>query len=108
MNSAASRVAWASAADISLLAWLNQAEAGDIIEYHRGVLALDRSFPSDPRTEDDCIALDRVAHLAMRLSDRGFVDLVQRRVDGEQFAYLAIARQRDGRLAQFLKAEWRA
>ena len=33
-------------ADVSLLAWLNQADPGDTIEYHRGFLVLDRSVRS--------------------------------------------------------------
>ncbi|MGB6538634.1 MAG: hypothetical protein WBF58_22045 [Xanthobacteraceae bacterium] len=105
MNAAVLHGMSAPAADIGLLAWLNQAEPGDIIEYHRGFLALDRSFSSPTLTEDDRIVLDRMASLAMRLSDGGLVHLVQRRVASERFAYLAVARRRDCSLAQFLEAE---
>lgn len=106
MNAAAaSLAASAPAADIGLLAWLNQAEPGDVMEYHRGFLALDRSFASEARTEDERLALNQIASLAMRLSDRGLINLVQRRVGDERFAYLAIARQRDCGLSQFLDAE---
>jgi len=91
--------------DISLLAWLNQANPGDVLEYHRGFLALDRSHHSSLLREDDRQVLCRVANLAMRLSDRGLVDLVQRRVTGDCFSYLAIARSRDCELSRFLDAE---
>ena len=66
--------------DVGLLAWLNQAEPGDALEYHRGLLALDRSRQSSALREDDRQALCRLASLAMRLSDRGLIDLVQRRI----------------------------
>jgi hypothetical protein len=91
--------------DIGLLAWLNQAEPGDVLEYHRGFLALDRSHHSSLLREDDRQVLCRLANLAIRLSDRGLVDLVQRRVAGDCFSYLAIARNRNCELSQFLDAE---
>ena len=91
--------------DIGLLAWLNQAEPGDALEYHRGLLALDRSHQSSALSEDDRQALSRLASLAMRLSDRGLIDLVQRRICPDCFSYIAIARKRDCDLSQFLDAE---
>jgi hypothetical protein len=94
--------------EIALLAWLSQAEPGDIVEYHRGYLALDRTFRSAELKEVDRIALDRMASLALRLSDYGLIDLVQRRLDGEQFAYLAVARSPQFSLSQFLEVEGRA
>jgi hypothetical protein len=92
-------------ADIGLLAWLNQAEPGDALEYHRGFLALDRSHHSSGMSEDERQALGRLASLAWRLSDRGLVDLVQRRIRPDCFSYIAIARKRDCDLSQFLDAE---
>lgn len=94
-----------AAADIGLLAWLNQAAPGEALEYHRGFLALDRSVRSAALSEDNRIALCRMASLAMRLSDRGLVDLVQRRIARDYFGYLAIARSRDCELSQFLGTE---
>jgi hypothetical protein len=91
--------------DIGLLAWLNQANPGDVLEYHRGFLALDRSHHSSLLREDDRQVLCRVANIAMRLSDRGLVDLVQRRIARDCFSYLAVARSRDCELSQFLDAE---
>ena len=94
-----------AAADIGLLAWLNQAEPGDALEYHRGFLALDRSFRSPALSDDDRIALCQTASLAMRLANRDLVDLVQRRIARDCFSYLAVARSRDCELSHFLEAE---
>ena len=94
-----------ASADIGLLAWLNQAEPGDALEYHRGFLALDRSIRTAAMSEDDRIALCQTASLAMRLANRGLVDLVQRRIARDCFSYLAIARSRNCDLSQFLEAE---
>jgi hypothetical protein len=80
--------------DIGLLAWLNQAEPADAIEYYRGFLALDRSRQSSALSEGDRQALCRLASLAMRLADQSLVHLVQRRICRDRFSYLAIARQR--------------
>ena len=93
-----------ASADIGLLAWLNQAKPGDALEYHRGFLALDRSGQS-PASDDDRIALGQLASLAMRLANRGLVDLAQRRIALDCFSYLAIARSRNCELSQFLDAE---
>jgi hypothetical protein len=94
-----------ASADIGLLAWLNQAEPGDALEYHRGFLVLDCSRQSRALREDDRQALCRLASLAMRLSDRGLIDLVQRRIRPDCFSYIAIARSRDCDLSRFLDAE---
>ena len=80
--------------EIDLLAWLGQAAVGDILEYHRGFLALDRSSCGDPTGEHDRIALGRVAICALRLADRGLVHLLQRRLCSDRFSYLAVARPR--------------
>ena len=80
--------------EIDLLAWLGQAEAGDVLEYHQGFLALDRSTRKDSVKERERAALGRVADQAMRLAEHGLVHLLQRRVRDERFSYLAIARPR--------------
>jgi hypothetical protein len=80
--------------EIDLLAWLGQATVGDIVEYHQGFLALDRSSCGDPRSGHDRMALGRVAICALRLADRGFVHLIQRRLCSDRFSYLAVARPR--------------
>jgi hypothetical protein len=80
--------------EIDLLAWLGQAKAGDVLEYHQGFLALDRSSRKDSVKERERAALGRVASQAMRLAEHGLVHLLQRRVGSEHFSYLAIARPR--------------
>jgi hypothetical protein len=103
--SAVSRSVASVSADIGLLAWLNQTEPGDALEYHRGFLALDRSVRTPAMSEDDRIALCQMANLAMRLANRGLIDFVQRRIARDCFSYLAVARSRDCELSQFLEAE---
>ena len=78
--------------EIDLLAWVGQASPGDILEYHQGFLALDRT--SHGHKERDRAALGQVASQAMRLAEHGLVHLLQRRVCSERFSYLAIARPR--------------
>ena len=80
--------------EIDLLAWVGQAAAGDIHEYHQGFLALDRSSHGDAFRERERAALGRVADQAMRLAEHGLVHLLQRRIRPECFSYLAIARPR--------------
>jgi hypothetical protein len=91
--------------DIGLLAWLNQAEPGDAIEYHRGFLTVDRARETSKLVEDDRQVLCRIANLALRLSNVGLIHLVQRRIKPDCFSYIAIARMRDCELSQFLDAE---
>lgn len=80
--------------EIDLLAWVGQAAAGDILEYHQGFLALDRSSHGDAFRDLERVALGRIADQAMRLAEQGLVHLLQRRVRDERFSYLAIARPR--------------
>ena len=80
--------------EIDLLAWLGQAKAGDVLEYHQGFLALDRSSHGDAFRERERAAVGGIADQAMRLAEHGFVHLLQRRVCSERFSYLAIARPR--------------
>ena len=94
-----------TSADTGLLAWLKQASPGDSLEYHRGFLALDRSVRTHAISDDDRRALCRLASLALRLSDRGLINLVQRRIRLDSFSYIAVARKRDCDLSQFLNAK---
>jgi hypothetical protein len=82
-------------------AWVQRAEPGACLEYHRGFLSLDRSPESD-LSEDRRRVLSRVANLALEAADRGQVHLVQRRNGDLDFSYLAIkASQASHRLAAF-------
>ena len=80
--------------EIDLLAWVGQASPGDVLEYHQGFLALDRSPRGDAFRDRERAALGRMASQAMRLAEHGLVHLLQRRVRDERFSYLAIARPR--------------
>ena len=80
--------------EIDFLAWFGQAAFGDVLEYHQGFIALDRSFSGNPLSQDERTALGRVASRAMRLADQGLIHLLQRRIGRDRFSYLAIARPR--------------
>lgn len=72
-----------------LAAWLHQARAGDVFEYHRGLLIADRGpLASEPART----SVDRLADRAYRLAAEGRVHLVQRRLAPGAFSYLAVAR----------------
>ncbi len=102
MNFVAQNITPRPLTEIDLLAWLNQALAGDALEYHRGFLALDRSFRSAMLSDKERASLGQMAGLAMRLANHGLVALVQRRNRRNDFSYLAIARARTCDLSQFL------
>jgi hypothetical protein len=74
-------------------AWLQRAEPGACLEYHRGLLSLDRS-PEYDLSEERRRVLSRVANLALEAADRGQVHLVQRRNGELDFSYLAIKANR--------------
>jgi hypothetical protein len=78
----------------ALCGWLGQAVPGEVLEYHRGRLALDADrvtskLPMDARQE-----LARVARRALWAFGHGLVHLVQRRLGADDFSYLIIARPR--------------
>lgn len=83
--------------EIELCGWLGAASPGDVLEYHRGFLALDREphvrrLPAQDRAE-----LVRMAGRALWAAERGFAHLVQRRLGPDDFSYLIIARPRTKR-----------
>ena len=72
------------------LAWISQAQPGDRITYHEGLLGIDRTrgpsaLPGPIRTE-----INRIASHAMALAEVGHLLLAQRRVAENRIAYLAI------------------
>ena len=71
---------------------LADAMPGDVIPYHVGLLAADRSPPSKALTEIQRIELNALADRAMQMAETGVVYLVQRRIGRERFVYLAIVR----------------
>jgi hypothetical protein len=74
-------------------AWLQRAEPGACLEYHRGLLSLDRSPESD-LPEERRRAVSRIADLALDAAERKRVQLVQRRNGPFDFSYLAIKASR--------------
>ena len=61
--------------------WLLSSKPGEVIEYHRGNLAYFRSKSAD---------LDLAAQRVYAAYEDGFVTLVQRRVEPDVMAYIAI------------------
>lgn len=73
---------------------VNGAAAGTVITYHVGHLAYDRTLSAKVLDEVLRRKLNAVANRALGLAQAGWVDLVQRRIDGDRVAYLAIVRRR--------------
>ena len=78
--------------EIDFCAWLSQAAPGEILEYHKGLLCLDRGGFETDRNNKLSHTLNLLANRAYDLAERGFVHLVQRRIGPDTFSYLAIAR----------------
>jgi hypothetical protein len=85
-------VTQAAVLEITLMAWVDVAEPGARLVYHRGFLVVDTtpnvSMLGKPALED----LRATANAAYRLSELGRIHLVQERLGSDRFAYLAIAR----------------
>jgi hypothetical protein len=80
--------------EIELCGWLGQAAPGDVIEYHRGFLAMDRCRVGGRLPEQDATELSRVADRAWLAAEQGLAHLVQRRNGSSEFSYLIVARPR--------------
>jgi hypothetical protein len=80
--------------EIELCGWLGQALPGDVIEYHRGFLAIDCIPQGGRLTERDRSELVRVGRRALWAADRGIAYLIQRRHGPDDYSYLVIARPR--------------
>lgn len=82
--------------EITLMAWVDVAEPGARLVYHRGFLVVDTtpnvSTLGKPALED----LRATANAAYRLSELGRIHLVQERLGPDRFVYLAIARPHKG------------
>jgi hypothetical protein len=70
--------------------WLGSAFPGDVIEYHRGHLAVDQVPALSPLSEGDCRRLSRLARRALIFAEEGRAHLVQRRHGDGDYSYLAI------------------
>jgi len=89
---------------VQFCAWIAQAQPGDRLEYHRGLLALDASVDSGESKTDTQRELNCLACCARWAAEQGLVHLVQRRLAPDQFVYLAIARPRTGDAATSLSS----
>lgn len=78
--------------EIALCAWIGQAAPGDILEYHRGFLALDITVHGTRLCERDRAELARMARRAFLAAENDLVHLVQRRHGPDDYSYLAVAR----------------
>ena len=80
--------------DIDLCAWIAQAVPGEILEYHRGALCVDRKVEISKLGLKECERIDHLADRALDAFDAGLVDLVQERLGPDHYRYLAIARSK--------------
>jgi hypothetical protein len=69
--------------------WLARAEPGAALEYHRGLLILDRS-PASELSEDERRTVVKIADAALTAAADSLVHLVQRRNGPFDFSYVAI------------------
>ena len=90
--------------DIDLYAWVAQAEAGDVLIYHRGFLVVDADKTVSTLRAQRRLALRRLANAAFRAAEQGLVHLVQERVGPDRFNYIAIARPKPEGAAASLTA----
>jgi hypothetical protein len=74
--------------------WLDQAEPGKRIEYHRGALAIDRAPRISSLAEPHRKELVRIADRAMALAAEGGVLLLQERRGTDDFSYMAVMAKR--------------
>ena len=75
-----------------LRAWLATAEAGDVLEYHHGILAIDRLVHGSRLPDQDRRQLNRVASVLMGLAEAGHGYLLQRRHGHGDYSYLFVNR----------------
>lgn len=80
--------------DAAFCAWIAQAQPGDRLEYHRGVLAMDASVDSNESETSQRRQLNRPACRARWAAQQGLVHLLQRRLGPDSFSYLAVMRPR--------------
>lgn len=71
---------------------VTDAVPGEVIAYHVGMLAADRSLSVSTLPEGRRIELNAVANRALKLANAGGMHLLQHRIGPERFAYLAIVR----------------
>lgn len=80
--------------ETDLCGWLGRAAPGEMLEYHRGFLALDSSPLTERLPNRQRVDLLRVARRAIWAAEHGLAHPVQRRNGTEDYSYLLIARPR--------------
>ena len=75
-----------------LRAWLARARRGERLEYHRGLLAIDRIKGTSALKDAERRKLAAVAGHAMALADVGELHLLQERHGDGDYSYWAVAR----------------
>ena len=78
--------------EIEFCGWIGQAAPGDVLQYHRGHLALDVTTQGTRLPERERAELSCVARRAWWASEQKLIHLVQRRHGPDDYSYLAIAR----------------
>lgn len=82
-----------AASEVDFCAWLDQASLGDKLEYHRGLLMIDR-VPRNRLPESERQELVRIADRAMWAADQGLVHLLQKRHRILDYSYIVVVRPR--------------
>ena len=75
-----------------LRGWLADGSGGDTLEYHRGVLGVDRMRPGSRLPDGDRRELDRIARSVLALAEAGRGHLLQRRHGNGDYSYLFVLR----------------
>jgi hypothetical protein len=73
-------------------AWLTRAKPGERLQYHRGLLALDRVKGTSPLGEPERRRLTALAEHASALAGGGKLHLLQQRHGDADYSYWAVAR----------------
>lgn len=76
--------------EAALCDWIATALPGERLQYHRGLLLMDRSDVSSPYSTRERLRIHAVAKRAWHASELGLVHLVSERVEPFVFRYLAV------------------
>ena len=79
---------------VRLCHWIANAQAGQSIQYHEGLLLRDRSKPGSALPAKACKRLDAVASTAWSACDLGLVHLFSRKIEEYHYQYLAMRSRR--------------
>ena len=80
--------------EVRLCQWIANAQAGQSLQYHEGLLMRDRAKPGSALPAKECKRLDAVASTAWGACDLGLVHLFSRKVAEYRYQYLAMRSRR--------------